>query len=105
MGITFMIQFFQVQLDWSRRNISLPIAHLFWIRFRQSAKWLSLILCTRAGPSLCASILVFFSIFKLTVFSMLNENFFVTCKVKMHTNVFTKIIEHVEPKVFKLGCT
>ena len=44
--------------------------------------------------------------FKLTciVFSMLSENFFVTCKVKMQTNVFTKIIEHVEPKVFKLGC-
>ena len=35
---------------------------------------------------------------------MLNENFFVRCKVKMYTNVFTKIIEHVEPKVFKLGC-
>ena len=34
---------------------------------------------------------------------MSNENFFVTCKVKMHTNLFTKIIEHVEPKVFKLG--
>ena len=28
-GITFIIQFFQVQLDWSRRNISLPIEHLF----------------------------------------------------------------------------
>ena len=32
------IQFFQVQLDWSRRNLSLPIEHLFWIRFRRSAK-------------------------------------------------------------------
>ena len=41
-GITFVIQFFQVQLYWSRRNLSLPIEHLFWIRFRQSAKWLSL---------------------------------------------------------------
>ena len=32
---------------------------------------------------------------KLTciVFSMLSENFFVTCKVKMQTNVFAKIIE------------
>ena len=40
-GITFIIQFFQVQLDWSRRNLSLSIEHLFWIRFRQSAKWLS----------------------------------------------------------------
>ena len=28
-GITFTIQFFQVQLDWSRRNLSLPIEHLF----------------------------------------------------------------------------
>ena len=37
---------------------------------------------TFTSPSLCASILVFFPIFKLTVFSMLNENFFVTCKVK-----------------------
>ena len=34
------------------------------------------------SPLLCASILVFFSIFKLTVFSMLNENFTTTCKVK-----------------------
>ena len=42
--------------------------------------------------------------FLFDVFSMVNENFFVTCKVKMHTNVFTKIIEHVEPKMFKLGC-
>ena len=81
-GITFTIQFFQVQLDWSRRNLSLPIEHLFWIHLRQSAKWLSLVLCTSAWPSLCASILVFFSTFKLIVFSMLNENFFVTCKVK-----------------------
>ena len=38
MGITFTIQFFQVQLDWSRRNLSLPIEHLFWIRFRRSAR-------------------------------------------------------------------
>ena len=37
---------------------------------------------TFTSPSLCASILVFFPIFKLTVFSMLNENFFVTCKVR-----------------------
>ena len=35
-----------------------------------------------ASPSLHASMVVFFSIFKLTVFSMLNENFFATCKVK-----------------------
>ena len=34
------------------------------------------------SPLHCASILVFFSIFKLIVFSMLNENFFVTCKVR-----------------------
>ena len=61
-GIAFIIQFFQVQLDWSRQNLSLPIEHLFWIRFRQSAKWLFTL------PSLCASTLVFFSIFfKLTV--------------------------------------
>ena len=25
-------------LDWSRQNLSLPIEHLFWIRFRRSAK-------------------------------------------------------------------
>ena len=37
-GITFTIQFFQVQLDWSRRSLSLPIEHLFWIRFRRSAE-------------------------------------------------------------------
>ena len=29
-----------------------------------------------------APLLVFFSSFKVIVFSMLNENFFVTCKVK-----------------------
>ena len=81
-GMTFTIQFFQVQLDWSGWNLSLPIEHLFWIHLRQSARCLSLVLCTSAWPSLCASILVFFSIFKLIVFSMLNENFFVTCKVK-----------------------
>ena len=81
-GITFTIQVFQVPLDWSRRNLSLPVDHLFWIHFRQSANWLSLVLCTSAWPSLCASILVFFSTFKLIVFSILNENFFVTCKVK-----------------------
>ena len=30
----------QVQLNWSRQNLSLPISseHLFWIRFRPSAK-------------------------------------------------------------------
>ena len=28
----------KVQLDWSRQNLSLGIEHLFWIRFRQSAK-------------------------------------------------------------------
>ena len=66
-------------------NLSLSIEHLLWIRFRRSAKLSDFHL-------LCASILVFFSIFKLIVFSMLNENFFVTCKVKMHT------------KVFKFGC-
>ena len=38
MGITSTMQFFQVQLDWSRRNLSLGIEHLFWIRFCQSAK-------------------------------------------------------------------
>ena len=38
MGITFTIQFFQVQLDWSRQNLSLPMEHLFWIRFRRSAE-------------------------------------------------------------------
>ena len=38
MGITFTIQFFQVQLDWSRRNLSLPIGHVFWTRFCRSAK-------------------------------------------------------------------
>ena len=32
---------------------------------------------------------------------MLNENFFVSSLVKMHTNVFAKIIEHVE---LKFGC-
>ena len=63
-GITITIQFFQVQLDWSCWNLSL----------------LSLVLC--AWPSLCASVLVFCSFFKLDFCSMLNENFFVTCKVK-----------------------
>ena len=38
MGITFSIQFFQVQLDWSRRNLSLPQSIIFWIRFRRSAE-------------------------------------------------------------------
>ena len=47
-GITFTIQFFQMQLDRSRRNLSLPLEHLLRIRFRQSAKRLSLILCTSA---------------------------------------------------------
>ena len=58
-GITFTIQFSQVQLDRSRRNLSLSIEHLFWIRFRQSAEWLSFVLCTSAWLSLCAWILVF----------------------------------------------
>ena len=57
--------------------LSLPIEHLFWIRFHQSAKRLSFVLCTSARPLLCASILVFFSIFELIVFSMLNENLYV----------------------------
>ena len=99
-GMTFTIQFFQVQLDWSHWNISLPIEHLFCINFHQSDKWLSLVLCTSAWPSLCASLLVFFSIFKLIAFTALNENFF-------YTNVFTQIVEHVEqkqPKVFRLEC-
>ena len=82
-GITFTIQFFQVQLDWSCQNLSLLIDYLFWICFRQLGKWLSLVLCTDAWLSLCASLLVFCSTFKLIVFGMLNENFFVTCKVKM----------------------
>ena len=77
-GIAFTIQFFQVQLDWSHRNLFPPTEHRFWIRFHQSAKWLSPVLSTSAWPSLCVSILVFFSIFKLIVFSMLNENFLVT---------------------------
>ena len=72
MGITFTIQFFQVQLDWSRRNLSLPTEQLFWIRFRRSAKLssfhLSCVNFSSARPSLSASILVFFSISKLIVF-------------------------------------
>ena len=48
MGITFTLQFFQVQLDWSRRNLSRPIERLVWIRFCQLAKWLALVLCTSA---------------------------------------------------------
>ena len=48
-GITFTIQFSQVQLDWSRRNLSLPIEHHFWIRFRQSAELLSFVLCNSQG--------------------------------------------------------
>ena len=46
MGITFTIHFFQVQLDWCRRNLSLPKEHLLRFRFRQSAEWLSLVLVT-----------------------------------------------------------
>ena len=69
------LHFFQVQLDWSCRNLSLSTEHLFWIRFHRSAKWLSLV-CT--WPSLCISILVFFLIFKLIVFNKLNENVFIT---------------------------
>ena len=30
-----------MQLDWSRRNLLLPIERLFWIRFLQSVKRLS----------------------------------------------------------------
>ena len=86
--ITFTIHFFQVQLDGSRRNLSLPTEHLFWIRFHQSAKWLPLVLSTSARPSLCASVLVFFSIFKLIVFSMLNDNVFATL---MKSEVVKKI--------------
>ena len=90
-GITFTIQFFQVQLDWSRRNLSLPIEHLFWIHLRQSAKWLSLVLCTSAWPSLCASVLAFILIFKVIVFSnsssssrssSSSSSSSITCKVK-----------------------
>ena len=82
-GITFTIQFSQVQLDRSPRNLSLPIEHLFWIRFRQSAEWLSFVLCTSVWLSLCAWILVFSSFFfLLVIFSMLNGNFFVTRQVR-----------------------
>ena len=45
-GLTFTIQFFQ--LDWSRRVLSLPKEHLIWIRFRQLAEWLLIVLCTSA---------------------------------------------------------
>ena len=75
-GITFTIQFFQVQLDWSRRNLSLPIEHLFLDWFPSIGQVAS------TSPLLCTSILVFVSIFKLILCSMLNENFFLTCKVK-----------------------
>ena len=34
------------------------------------------------SPSPCVSMVVFFSMFKLTVLSTLNANFFATCKVK-----------------------
>ena len=46
MGITSTVQLFQVQLDWSRRVLSLPKRHFLRIRFRhdQSAEWLSLVL-------------------------------------------------------------
>ena len=71
MGITFTTQFFQVQLDWSRRNLSLPIEHLFLDSFSSIGQ------VDFTSPSLCSSKLVFVSIFKLIIFSMLNENFFV----------------------------
>ena len=74
--IAFIIQFFQVQLDWSRRNLSLPIEHLFLDWFPSIGQVAS------TSPLLCTSILVFVSIFKLILCSMLNENFFLTCKVK-----------------------
>ena len=106
-GITFTIHFFQVQLDWSRRNLLLPTEHLFWIRFHQSARWLSPVLSTSAWPSLCTSILVFFSIFKLIVFSMLNENFFVTLmkseEVKKIGNCCCLVLFFI--KFIELGCT
>ena len=74
-GITFAIQFFQVQLDWSRQNISLPIERLPRIRFRQPAVWLSLALWTSAWLAL--QYYFSFYVFKLTFFSMLNEDYFV----------------------------
>ena len=68
-GITFIIQFFQVQLDWSRRNLSLPIKHLFLDSFSSIGQ------VAFTSSSLCPSILVFRSIFKL-FFSMSNGFFF-----------------------------
>ena len=68
-GIAFIIQFFQVQLDWSRRNLSLPIKHLFLDSFSSIGQ------VAFTSSSLCPSILVFRSIFKL-FFSMSNGFFF-----------------------------
>ena len=80
---------------------------LFWIRFHQSAKWLSLVLSTSAWPSLCASTLVFFSIFKLIVFSMLNENVFVALmkseEVKKIRNCCCLVLFSI--KFIELACT
>ena len=67
-----------MQLGWSPLYLSLLIDHLVWIRFHQSVKSLSHVLCTNAWPSM----LVFCLIFKLSVFNRLNGNVFVTRKVK-----------------------
>ena len=98
------LHFFQVQLDWSCRNLSLSTEHLFWIRFHWCAKWLSLV-CT--WPSLCISILVFFLILKLVVFNKLNENVFITLmkseEVKKIGNCCCLVLFFI--KFIELRCT
>ena len=88
------------------------------VRVRQLAKRLSLVLCTSAWSSLCSSILVLFSIFKL-VFSTLYVEVKRWRKLEIVAVSFSsslsllslhahkciyEIIEHDEPKVFKLEC-
>ena len=87
--ITFTLQFFQVQLDWSRRRFSLlrsrrVVTQRCVTTLITAAKETTVVFANRKSGFhfTFASIPVFLSIFKLTVFSMLNKHFFVTCKVK-----------------------
>ena len=80
MGIKFTIQFFQVQLDWSRRNLSLSIFFGFVFVDRLGGFHLFCVLVHDLRYALQYQFS--FRFLNLLYFSMLNENVFVTCKVK-----------------------
>ena len=112
-------QFFQVQLDWSRRNLLLPTEHASFLDWLSPiAKWISLRFAPQYYFSFRFLNLLFWVCWKNTSslhvkwkgednWKLLLSRSLPPKLIKlkcMHTNVFTTIIEHVAPKVFKFGC-